>query len=200
MSLSLLEKDRMITLEGERVKLVPLTMDHLDGFCEIGLDRRLWNNIIKPVTNREEMREYIQEAVDNREKGQQVPFAIILKDTGEPVGCTRYGTIHPQFRRIEIGWTWITPSWQRSYVNTETKFLLFEYAFETLKCIRVELETDSINTQSQNAMLRIGLKKEGVLRSHQIAHDGRIRDTVYFSIIASEWQEKKAYLQTLLSR
>lgn len=190
----------MITLEGERVKLVPLTMGHLNRFCEIGIDHRLWDNIVEPVTNREDMQAYIQDAIDNRDKELQVPFAITLQETGEAVGCTSYGSIHKQYRRIEIGWTWIAVPWQRTFVNTETKYLLFSYAFEVLKCIRVELETDGINEQSQNAMLRIGLTKEGVLRNHQIAHDGRIRDSVYFSMIHTEWAEKKKFLEKLLKK
>ena len=118
-----------------------------------------------------------------------LPFATVDRKSGKPIGSTRYGNIVPEHKRVEIGWTWISPALQRSAINTEAKFLMLRYAFETLGCNRVELKTNSLNMRSRAAILRIGAKEEGTLRSHMVNPDGSLRDTVYFSIIAPEWPD-----------
>src|SRR6266849_5097735 len=128
-----------------------------------------------------------------------LPFALIEKGTGRAIGSTRYGNIDRTHHRVEIGWTWVAREWQRSAVNTEAKYLLLRHAFETLGCIRVELKTDSLNEKSRAAILRIGAKEEGIFRNHMITSSGRIRHTVYFSIVDSEWPAVKARLFSLLN-
>jgi RimJ/RimL family protein N-acetyltransferase len=129
-----------------------------------------------------------------------LPFAIIDTSSGKAIGSTRYGNIDTGNRRVEIGWTWIARRWQRTGVNTEAKLLLLIHAFETLGCIRVEFKTDSINNQSRNALLRIGAKEEGVLRNHMIAPGGRIRHSVYYSIVDLEWKDVRRELEKKLER
>lgn len=143
---------------------------------------------------------YIAAALKEQTEGKSLPFAIIEKATGKAVGSTRYGSIDTTNRKVEIGWTWVARRWQRNAVNTETKYLLLVHAFETLGCIRVEFKTDYTNKQSRNALLRIGAKKEGILRNHMIAPGGRIRHSVYYSIIDSGWKEVKARLEKKLMR
>jgi len=140
------------------------------------------------------MEAYVEEAIAERERGISIPFAIVSKQESRVIGCTRYGAISRAHKRLEIGWTWIGVPWQRTGVNSECKLLLMTHAFEELGCKRLELKTDARNQQSRNAILRIGAKEEGILRSHMISFDGRVRDTVYFSILDSEWPDVKAAL------
>lgn len=129
-----------------------------------------------------------------------LPFATIEKRSGRAIGSTRYANIDAGNRRLEIGWTWIAGNWQRTAVNTEAKYLMLRHAFETLRCIRVEFKTDALNERSRNAILRIGAKEEGTFRKHVITASGRVRDTVYFSIVDSEWNAVKKMLEARLSR
>src|SRR5688500_4130816 len=132
-------------------------------------------------------------------EGTAVPLATIDKRTGLAVGSTRFANISPEHKRVEIGWTWIAPAWQRSAVNTEAKYLMLGHAFEVWRCGRVELKTNARNEQSRRAIVRIGAKEEGTLRNHMINPDGSFRDTVYFSIIESEWPEVKKSLEEKLA-
>jgi len=152
-----------------------------------------------PVRTVEEMAAYIETALQEQERGVSLPFALIEKATGRAIGSTRYGNIDCTYRRVEIGWTWVAREWQRTAVNTEAKYLLLRHAFETLGCIRVELKTDSLNERSRAAILRIGAQEEGIFRNHMITANGRIRHTVYFSIVDSEWPAVKARLESLLT-
>lgn len=183
-------------LEGKRVRLEPMGPQHYDDLCAIGLDPEIWRWIAQPRTTPAAMRAYIEEAIAWREAGTAYPFVTREKTTKQIVGSTRYAQIDRTHRRLEIGWTWIIPKWQRSYVNTEAKYLMLEHAFEKMNCRRVELKTDALNTKSRNAILRIGAKEEGTLRSHMLTHTGRWRDTVYFSILDEEWPAVKAMLAT----
>jgi N-acetyltransferase len=184
-----------VVLEGAHVRLEPLTLAHHAGLCEVGLDEDLWRWIPVPVQTSEEMAAYIETALKEQASGVSLPFAQIKKSTGRVIGSTRYGNIERTHHRVEIGWTWIGREWQRSAMNTEAKYLLLRHAFETLGCQRVELKTDSLNQRSRNAILRIGAKEEGVFRNHMITASGRVRHTVYFSVIDSEWPEVKARLE-----
>lgn len=188
------------TLEGAHVRLEPLSVAHLDALCEVGLDGELWRWTTMRITTPEEMRAYIEAALEEQARGVALPFATVLKSTGRAVGSTRFGNIDRQNRRLEIGWTWVAQSWQRSPVNTEAKYLMLRHAFETLDAIRVELKTDSLNERSRRAILRIGAREEGTFRNHMITWTGRFRHSVYFSIIDSEWPSVKASLETKLAR
>jgi RimJ/RimL family protein N-acetyltransferase len=186
-----------VTLEGRHVRLEPLSQAHHADLSAVGLAEELWRWIPTPVRTREEMSAYIQTALDEQARGVSIPFALIEK-AGNAIGSTRYGNIDRTHHRVEIGWTWVAPIWQRTAVNTEAKYLLLCHAFETLGCIRVELKTDSLNEKSRNAILRIGAREEGTFRNHMITASCRIRHTVYFSILDSEWPEVKSRLQTML--
>jgi len=184
-----------IVLEGAHVRLEPLSMTHHVGLCEVGLDPGLWEITMTLIRTPEEMADYIMTALKLQEEGVALPFAIIAKADGKVVGSTRFGNIDRANRCVEIGWTWVAAQWQRSVVNTEAKYLLLTHAFESLGCIRVEFKTDVINMKSRNALVRIGAKEEGILRKHMITPTGRVRDTVYYSIIDSEWPRVKRRLE-----
>ena len=180
------------------MRLEPMTPDHVDGLTLVGLDPDLWRWIPDQVTTRDEMRAYVTKALDEFQRGVSLPFVTIANAGNRIVGSTRYGNIDLPDRRLEIGWTWITPAYQRSAANTETKLLLLTHAFETLKVNRVELKTDALNQKSRAAILRLGAVEEGIFRKHIVTASGRVRDTVYFSIIDSEWPAVKARLSAFL--
>jgi RimJ/RimL family protein N-acetyltransferase len=190
---------QQVTLPGRHIRLEPLTLNHLDGLCEIGLDPELWRWIPTPVHSRGDMLDYIRLALQWQSDGTALPFATMEQSTGRVVGSTRYMNIDKPNRHVEIGSTWIGRPWQRTAVNTEAKYLMLRHAFETLGCFRVELKTDVLNQQSRNAILRIGASQEGIFRKHVLCADGRLRDSVYFSIIDSEWPGVKARLEEKLS-
>ena len=187
-------------LEGAQVRLEPITLEHHPALCEVGLDPELWQWIPYRATTAEEMRAYIQSALDAQAAGTAEPFATVERLTGRVIGSTRYMNIDRANRRVEIGATWIAKPWQRSAINTEAKYLMLRHAFETLGCIRVELKTDALNQKSRNAILRIGAKEEGTLRQHMLTWGGRLRDTVYFSVLDTEWPQVKAALGAKLTR
>jgi N-acetyltransferase len=189
-----------VTLEGRHVRLEPLSLEHHPGLCEVGLTEELWRWIPQPVRTPDDMREYIALALQSQREGSALPFATIDRSSGKVIGSTRYGNIDRVNRHVEIGWTWLGLKWQRTAANTETKFLMLQHAFETLRCMRVELKTDSLNEKSRNAILRIGAREEGIFRNHMITSTGRIRHSVYYSIIDSEWPTVKARLQEWLER
>lgn len=189
-----------VVLEARHVRLEPLSDAHHLDLCTVGLDPELWQWIPSRVTTPEEMAAFIRTALEAQAAGSAVPFAIVNRETGRAIGSTRYMNIDAANLRVEIGATWIGSAWQRSAVNTEAKFLLLRHAFETLGCMRVELKTDSMNQRSRNAIQRIGAQQEGVFRNHMLTWSGRIRHSVYFSIIDSEWPRVKADLESKLSR
>jgi RimJ/RimL family protein N-acetyltransferase len=186
------------TLLGKSVRLEPLRIEHVGPLAHVGLDPSLWRWIPNPVATADDMRTYVLTALDEQKKGVSVPFAIVDLISGQVIGSTRYANIEPAHRRLEIGWTWLTPSFQRTAANTEAKLLLLTHAFEKLGANRVELKTDALNDRSREAILRIGAVEEGTFRKHMIMATGRVRDTVYFSIIASEWPAIKAKLRAFL--
>lgn len=187
------------TLTGRHLRLVPLTLEHLDGLCAVGLDPDLWRWVPTQVRSRDDMRTYIQKALAEQQRGVVLPFATTLADTGQVIGVTRYMNMDSANRRVEIGATWIGRAWQRTAANTEAKYLMLRYAFETIGCFRVELKTDALNTRSRNAILRLGAREEGTLRRHVVTDTGRVRDTVYYSILDHEWPAVKAALQLKLT-
>ena len=188
-----------VTLEGRHVRLEPLGLAHLDALCVHGLDADLWRFTTTQLHTREEMRDYVETALEEQARGVSLPFATVERAAGEVVGSTRFGNIERAHRGAEIGWTWVARSRHRTPVNTEAKYLMLRHAFEAWNCIRVALKTDSINERSRRAILRIGAKEEGTLRNHMITSTGRVRHTTYFSIIDSEWESVKAALEAKLS-
>ena len=183
-----------VTLEARHVRLEPLELRHVDPLAEVGLDPEIWRWSPEPLRTREDMRAYVEAALEARRQGTMLPFATVLRDGDRVVGSTRYGAIDLRNRRVEIGWTWITPPWQRSAVNTESKLLMLAHAFETWGCLRVEFKTDSLNIQSRTALKRLGAVEEGIFRNHVICASGRIRHSVYFSITNEEWPAVKQRL------
>ena len=189
-----------LKVEGRGVRLEPLTLEHLPGLCEVGLDAELWRWTLSVVRSREDMRRYVEAALGEQAAGTALPFVIVDRKSGRVIGSTRYGNIAMRHRRLEIGWTWLGLAWQRTAANTEAKLLLLTHAFESLRCQRVEFKTDALNDRSRAALLRIGAREEGTFRRHSVTDEGRTRDSVYFSIVDSEWPEAKARLERMLAR
>jgi len=175
-----------LVLEGKFVRLEPMRPDHLPELTKIGLDKSIWTWTANVVKDEGDIGRYLRDALAEQADGTALPFVTIDRVIGEIVGSTRFGNIDPLNRKVEIGWTWINPRWQRTAINTEAKLLMFTHAFEAWNCIRVELKTDARNERSRKAMLRIGCREEGTLRNHMIIESGHFRDSVYFSIIDSE--------------
>jgi len=188
-----------VALAGRHIRLEPLTLQHHAEFCEIGLDEDIWRWFPTPVHSREDMLEYVRTGLQWQAEGTALPFTTIEQDSGQVIGSTRYMNIDKPNRKVEIGSTWLGSRWQRTAANTEAKYLMLRHAFEQFGCIRVELKTDVLNEKSRNAILRIGAKQEGIFRSHIICAGGRIRDSVWYSIIDSEWRQVKLALEQKLN-
>lgn len=186
-----------VTLQGRVVTLEPLSLSHVDGLCVHGLDPLLWRWMPIGVSTVAEMRAYVEQALADQARGQALPFVIREVSGGGIVGCTRFGNVSVPDRRLEIGWTWVAASHQRTGVNTEAKSLLLQHAFDTLGAIRVELKTDALNDKSRVAILRLGATQEGIFRRHMVTASGRVRDTVYFSITDEDWPRVKQHLSRL---
>ena len=187
-----------VILEGQHVRLEPLSQAHEESLIAAAVDGELWNSTVTVVPSSATMGAYIASALDAQAQGHELPFVIIRKSSGQVVGSTRFCCIERDHRRVEIGYTWLAASSQRTEVNTEAKLLLLTHAFERLRCIRVEFVTDVLNQQSRSAISRLGAKQEGVLRNHMIMPNDRYRDSVCFSIIDAEWPEVKARLEAKL--
>jgi RimJ/RimL family protein N-acetyltransferase len=186
-----------LTLEGTVVRLEPLRREHSELFWQVAKNdlEDIFRWIPYSMKTPEDFRRLIDKGFDEQERGESVVFATVERSSGRAIGSTRFMNIDRINRRVEIGSTWIAPAWQRTGVNTEAKYLMLRHAFEVWKCIRVELKTDGLNQKSRNAILRIGAKEEGTLRRHLLTSTGRVRDTVYFSILDDEWPEVKARLE-----
>jgi RimJ/RimL family protein N-acetyltransferase len=190
-----------VVLQGKYVRLEPMTESHIPALAEIGVGQPFWDFMVYGYMNSaEDMGNWVREILSRAEKGTDVPFAAIHLASGRVAGATRYMNIMPKDRGLEIGGTWYGVEYQRTVVNTECKYLLLRHAFETLDCIRVQLKTDLRNERSQKAIERIGAVKEGVLRNHMILPNGRIRHSVFYSILDSEWERVKKRLEEMLER
>lgn len=185
------------TLKGDRVQLVPLRRLHLDDLWAVGSDSELWKLNPWPVESREEMSNYIDRALEELQAGQSRPY-VTTESSGRIVGSTRFMNIVTQHRRLEIGCTWIGQQWQRSGINRAAKLLMLSAAFDEWGYDRVELKTDALNTQSRTAIARLGAVEEGTLRQHVVTRSGRVRDTVYYSIVREEWPAIRARLNSQL--
>jgi RimJ/RimL family protein N-acetyltransferase len=190
-----------ITLEGSAIRLEPLRRDHAELFWEAAKEalEDIFRWIPYPMRTPEDFQRLVDRAFAEQERGESVVFATLERGSGRVIGSTRFMNIDRVNRRVEIGSTWIAPAWQRTATNTEAKYLMLQHAFEVWKCIRVELKTDALNNKSRNAILRLGAKEEGTLRKHLITWTGRVRDTVYFSILDAEWPQVKARLESKLA-
>ncbi|KVC59601.1 GCN5 family acetyltransferase [Burkholderia ubonensis] len=188
------------TLTGEHVELQPLNASHAQALLAAAADGQLWNLRVTVVPGPDTIDAYLATALQGCAEGTVMPFAIVERATGRVVGSTRFWKIDRKNRKLEIGHTWLGESVQRSRVNTEAKWLLLTYAFETLRCVRVQFTTDELNEKSRAAILRLGAKQEGIVRHERIMPDGRKRNSVRFSIIDDEWPDVKARLRERLAR
>src|SRR5258708_3736093 len=190
------------TLEGSAVRLEPLRSEHAEMFWEVSKDALddIFQWIPYRVKTRDDFQRLVEKAFDEQERGESIVFATVERKSGHVIGSTRFMNIDRANRRVEIGSTWIAPAWQRTAVNTEAKYLMLRHAFESWNCYRIELKTDALNQKSRNAILRIGAKEEGTLRRHVITWTGRVRDSVYVSVLDGEWPEVKAKVEAMLAR
>nr|WP_314857598.1 GNAT family protein [uncultured Undibacterium sp.] len=187
-------------LTGQHARLAPLSQDHLNDLQDAASDGRLWELFFTSVPSPENLMTWFKVATEQRDKGLALPFTVFDQIKNKVIGATRYCNIDSANKRLEIGYTWYAQSYQRSAINTECKLLLLTHAFETLDCNAVEFRTDWFNQRSQKAIERLGAKRDGVLRSHMILPDGRVRDTVVYSILKHEWEGVKANLEFKLNR
>ena len=185
-----------VVLEGSRVRLEPLAERHFDDLRRVAFDEPLWRWTIMGEQDEPGLRRWVDTALANQAAGTERPFATIDLASGRAVGSSRYMSIVPEHKRLEIGWTWIGVAYQRTGVNREAKLLQLTHAFETLEANRVEFKTHASNERSRNALAGIGATFEGVFRHHMIMPDGSLRDSAWFSIVAPEWPTVKARLQT----
>jgi RimJ/RimL family protein N-acetyltransferase len=190
-----------VTLQGKHVRLEPMTEAHVPGLAQIGIGQSFWDFMLYGnIQTEADMRNWVMDILSRAEKGTDLPFVAIHLASGRVAGATRYLNIMPKDRGLEIGGTWYGTDFQRTPVNTECKYLLLSHAFETLKCIRVQLKTDKRNERSQKAIERLGAKKEGILRNHMILPDGRFRDSVFYSILDTEWADVKKNLEEMMTK
>ena len=189
-----------VTLQSARVTLAPLETRHLEGLREAVADGELWNLWYTHVARPEWMAAEIDRRLALQAAGAMLPFTVIDNATRKSVGMTTFMNIDAANRRVEIGGTWYRKSVQRSNLNTQSKLLLLTHAFETLECIAVEFRTHFFNQQSRRAIERLGAKLDGIMRNHQIAANGTLRDTCVYSIISTEWPTVKAHLTWQLAR
>jgi len=190
-----------VTLIGRHARLEPMTEAHIPGLAEIGVGQTFWDYMLYGDMDTEvDMANWVRDILSRAARGTDLPFVAIHLESGRVAGATRYLNIMPNDRGLEVGGTWYGLDFQRTAVNTECKYMLLTHAFETLGCIRVQIKTDSLNVQSQKAIERIGAVKEGVLRNHMILPNGRIRHSVFYSILDSEWPDVKKRLEGMLGR
>jgi RimJ/RimL family protein N-acetyltransferase len=195
-----MNKPRPVTLEGHGLRLERLTHDHHDDLLAAAADGELWKLWFTAVPEPGQTREYIAAALAGQEAGHMLPWAVRELASGRVIGSTRYHDIVTAVDRVEIGYTWYAKSWQRSHVNTTCKLLLLAHAFDALGCRVVGLRTDNFNFASQRAIAGLGAKQDGVLRHHQARRDGTVRDSVMYSILATEWPDVRRHLELRLAR
>lgn len=190
-----------VTLTGKYVRLEPMTEAHIPALTEIGVGQSFWGFMLYGNMQTEaDMANWVRDILSRASRGTDLPFVAVHVASGRVAGATRYLNIMPNDRGLEVGGTWYGTEFQRTAVNTECKYLLLKHAFEALGCIRVQLKTDLRNERSQKAIERIGAVKEGVLRNHMILPDGRIRHSVFYSILDTEWEGVKRKLEEMLGK
>jgi len=189
-----------VTLEGHGIRLEPMTPGHAEALATAAADGRLWELWFTAVPDSDEVGAYIATALDGQRNGHMLPWVVREAASGAVIGSTRYHDVVAAIDRVEIGYTWYAASWQRTHVNAACKLLLMSHAFETIGCQVVALRTDRFNFRSQQAIERLGARKDGVLRHHGVRKDGSPRDTVMYSVLASEWPDVRRNLELRLSR
>jgi RimJ/RimL family protein N-acetyltransferase len=189
-----------VTLAGRHVRLEPLTLAHLPALTAAGADPAIWKWYSVNGATPETMRAFVEDALAAQAKGSAVPFTVFEQAGGAIAGSTRFGAIERKHKRAEIGWTFLRPDRQRSGLNTEMKYLMLRHAFEAWGLQRVEFKTDALNDKSRNALRRIGASEEGILRSHMVTYTGRVRDSVYYSVVDGDWPRVKQHLEGLMAR
>ncbi|AMO85066.1 GNAT family protein [Solibacillus sp. FSL W7-1472] len=188
-----------IIVENDIVKLRPVQMSDIEAIANAANDERIWEHMSVTLLTQEAVENYIENAIKEREKGISYMFAVIEKKTDNIVGCTSFLDISFPHKRLEIGATWYNPTVWRSAINTNCKFLLFQYCFEVLNLNRIQIKTGHENYRSQKAIERIGAVKEGVLRNHMIRKEGTIRHTIMYSVIVEDWEKLKTrFIEALL--
>jgi RimJ/RimL family protein N-acetyltransferase len=188
-----------VTLAGSIVRLEPLSMDHLEGLAEVAFDPSIWRWTIARPRDLAGLRAWLDAALANAASGSELPLATVEVASGRLIGSTRFMSIVPEHRRLEIGWTWVAPPWQRQGANQEAKYLQLRHAFEDLGANRVEFKTDSRNERANPALLAIGATFEGTFRNHMVMPDGPLRHSNYYSVIAEEWPDRKAKLEARIA-
>jgi len=189
-----------VTLEGRIVRMEPLTFEHIPGLAAVGLDPEVWRLTIARPQSEDDLRAWAASTIRAREAGTELPFATIDVATGRPIGSSRYMNIVLEHRRLEIGWTWVAPPWQRTGANREAKLLMLEHAFERLGLRRVEFKTDSNNVKSREALLGIGATFEGIFRKHMVTPGDGVRHSAWYSVTDDEWPAVRAALEAKLAR
>jgi RimJ/RimL family protein N-acetyltransferase len=187
-------------LEGRQARLEPLSSDHLNGLADVGLEPAIWRWMPLTMSSREDLAGFIDAALAGQAAGREQAFATIERSSGRVVGSTRYLNIEPAHRRLEIGYTWLAPAWQKTAINSDAKLLMLDHAFGELGANRVEFKTDARNEPSRNALLGIGATFEGIFRRHMIVQQGQLRDSAYFSIIVDEWPSVRKHLALRVER
>lgn len=189
-----------VTLGGRHARLVPLEEAQVPALAEAAAeDPDTFRWYPEAIVGEAGLRAWVGRALADQREGRALPFAIVSEADGRIVGSTRFGAIERAHARAEVGWTWIAKSVRRTPLNTQCKRLLMEYGFATLGLNRIELKTDSLNARSRAAILRLGAVQEGIFRNHMVAHDGRLRHTVWFSVIREDWPAVRARLDGFLA-
>jgi RimJ/RimL family protein N-acetyltransferase len=188
-----------VTLEGHRVRLEPLELGHLPGLVAAGADPATWTWMHAPLTDDPSLRAWVEDALRARDAGTEVPFATVDAATGRVLGSTRFMSIAPAHRRLEIGWTWLGPDARGTGANSEAKYLMLEHAFERLEAMRVEFKTDALNARSRAALASIGGTFEGIFRRHQLMASGRVRDSAWYAVTDEDWPAVREHLRQRLA-
>jgi RimJ/RimL family protein N-acetyltransferase len=189
-----------VTLEGRLVRLEPLSLDHIPALADVALDPAIWRWTIARPTSIVDLHAWAEAALANRAAGTEMPFVTMERATGRPIGSSRFMNIVLEHRRLEIGWTWLAPAWQRTGANREAKLLQLGHAFDVLGCRRVEFKTDSRNEASRAALLGIGAQFEGIFRNHMVMPEGPMRHSAWYSVIDEEWPAVRDRLEASLTR
>lgn len=184
-------------LIGEKVKIVPMEKKHVQGLYEIAVEQDVWNHLPKNVQTINDMQSFVEKALEGKESKKEFPF-VVLSHNEQIIGSTRFLNISNTNKSLEIGWTWYSPSVWGTNTNTECKYLLLKHCFETMNLIRIQFKTDEQNIRSQKAIEKLGAVKEGILRNHMVRANGTYRNSVYYSIIDSEWRAVKTRLEDIL--
>ena len=189
-----------VTLEGRLVRLEPLDVErHLAGLAEVGLEPSLWLYVVDRPATSDDLRRYLEGAEAERQAGRMLPFVTHERATGRPVGMSRYMSIEPAHRRLEIGHTWVAPAWQRRGFNAEAKLLMLTHTFESLGAHRVEFKTHARNEKARAGLLGIGATFEGIFRKHMVMPDGTFRDSAWYAIVDEDWPAVRERLEALVA-